>query len=1024
ELEEEVGRGGMGVVYRALRVDGEFDQTVAVKLIKRGMDTDLILARFRRERQITAALSHPNIAYFFGGGSTDDGLPYFVMEYIEGLPLYKYCDRNRLNIKERLNVFRQVAWAVAAAHEIKVIHRDLKPSNILVKDDGKPKLLDFGIAKVLDPDLMSSDIDPTATHLRVMTPEYASPEQIAGEEIGVASDIYSLGVILYELLTGHRPYALQRKAPGDAARVIREEMPTNPSGSLTRDDYLIPMNGSAPSLEGVLLARNTSLESLRRALSGDLDKIVLKTLRKDPNERYRSAVNLADDITNFLENRPVNAEFFLSSAKIPRPRVSDKLSVAILPFKMLQVHASDTGDEFFGIGLADALISRLSGVQRLVVRPTSSVLPFADADAFEAGQHLGVDYVLDGSIRMAGNRIRVSVQLLNVAENSTRWARAFDEDVKDVLELEDSIAGQVIGALVPQLTAEERRRLEKRGTNAPAAYQAYLRGRYFVNRFTNPDLEKAVESFKEAIAIDPNYALPYIGIADFYIWSTVFGVIPSIEGFSQAQAAARRALEIDDSLGEAYAALAFSVYLHDWNWQAAEELITRALERSPNYGFAHECLSNILTAQGRFEEGILEIRRAEALDPMSPRAVLMTAWTLYQSGRFEESVEKARQGVEMREDFPQGLLHLGNALTSAGRPSEAVAALRESAEIWGVAGMPRYMLCHARAAEGNFEAAKLILDKMLAVAETQYVKPYFVAMCYTAVGDVDKAFEWFYRALEERNEFLIWFGTEPKLESLRGDSRFRDILEKTNNPIVDLQAEHRSDAPTTGERIRSIAVLPLRLIGGHDTTSSEDEYLSIGIADALTMRLSNVRRFLVRPTSSVLPFNRGDVDPFEAGRELGVDYVVDGLIRHVGGLIRVTAQLLDVAENSTRWAASFAEDFTDVLQIEDSISQQVTRQLVPRLTGEEREKLSKRGTDDPNAHDAYLKGRYFWNQFTPVSFPKAIAAFRKAAELDPNYAMAYVGIADYYTWACIYGIHSPAEGFPKVFEAASKALEI
>ena len=219
-------------------------------------------------------------------------------------------------------------------------------------------------------------------------------------------------------------------------------------------------------------------------------------------------------------------------------------------------------------------------------------------------------------------------------------------------------------------------------------------------------------------------------------------------------------------------------------------------------------------------------------------------------------------------------------------------------------------------------------------------------------------------------------------------------------------------------------MLPLRLIGGHDTTSSEDEYLSIGIADALTMRLSNVRRFLVRPTSSVLPFNRGDVDPFEAGRELGVEYVVDGLIRHVGGRIRVTAQLLDVAENSTRWAASFAEEFTDVLQIEDSISQQVTRQLVPRLTGEEREKLSKRGTNDPNAHDAYLKGRYFWNQFTPDAFPKAIAAFRKAAELDPDYALAYVGIADYYTWACIYGLHAPAEGFPKVFEAASKALAI
>lgn len=1023
-LEEEVGRGGMGVVYRAARVDGEFDQTVAIKLIKRGMDTDMILKRFRRERQITAALNHPNIAYFFGGGSTDDGLPYFVMEFIVGHPVYKYCDEHRLGLKERLSLFRQICWAVQAAHDIKVIHRDLKPSNIMVNNDGKPKLLDFGIAKALDPDLMTTDDIPTATQMRAMTPEYASPEQINGESVDSASDIYSLGVILYELLTGHRPYRFRRRIADEVARVIREEEPTNPSGSLTRDDALLPQNGSEPTLERVLAARNSSLESLRRELTGDLDRIVLKALRKRPSDRYDTASDLADDITNYLEGRTVNAEFYVSMSSIPPPKRVDHLSLAILPFKTLGQIAGDTGDEFMGIGLADALISRLSGLQRLVIRPTSSVLPFVNADPFEAGRRLDVNYVLDGNVRVSGSRIRISVQLLSVSDNSTRWAKAFDSEMTDVLELEDTLSGQVTGALIPHLTSEEQARIEKRGTNVPAAYAAYLRGRYFWSRFTDADLLKAVDAYNQAIELDPDYVWPFIGLAEFYTWSAIFGEMPSIEAFPKAIAAARRALEIDSGLGEAYAALAFAVLLGEWNWNDAEQLVKRALELSPNYPFAHECYSNFLVTQGRFAEGLDEIKLAEDLDPGSPRTMLMRSWTLYQCRRFDEAVERAKLANSMQPDFPQGLLHLGNALSGAGRYDEAVACLRESSELWGDSGMPRYMLAHARAESGDMESALKILNKMLETEKKKHVKPFFIAMCYVAVRDYDKAFAWFERSVAEGNEWMIWFGSEPKLDPLRDDPRYMKLLEATHNPLADVERAGDNSSPTTGERERSIAVLPFKLVGGHDAGSNEDEYLSLGLADAVTMRLSNVRKFLVRPTSSVLPFSGTDVDPFNAGRQLGVDYVVDGIIRHVSGRIRVTAQLLNVEENSTRWSASFAENFTDVLELEDSISEQVTKQLVPQLTGADRLQLTKRGTNCAEAHDAYLQGRYFWNQFAPDSFPKAIAAFRRAIELDENYALAHVGVADYYTWACIYGIEKPAEGFPKVFEYANRALEL
>ncbi|HSK73731.1 MAG TPA: serine/threonine-protein kinase, partial [Pyrinomonadaceae bacterium] len=435
EVKKEIGRGGMGTVYLAERVDGEFNQTVAIKLIKRGMDTDLVLKRFRRERQILAALDHPNIAYFLSGDSTEDGLPYFVMEYIEGKPLYQFCDENKLSINERLKIFQQVCSAVHAAHRIQVIHRDLKPSNILVKANKVPKLLDFGIAKVLDPELAVTQIDPTSTQMRVMTPEYASPEQIIGDDVTPASDIYSLGVLLYELLTGHRPYRLKRRAPFEIARVICEEMPSIPSGSLTGEDNLVPTkeNGKV-SLEFILQSRRATLETLKNQLSGDLDKIVLKALRKNPSERYQSAQELADDIANYLAGRAVKAEYFPDTIE---PQ-NEKSSVAILPFKVLGT--ADSDEEFLGLGLTDALVMRLSGMQRLVVRPTSSVMRFAESEPFEAGRELGVKYIVDGNIRRAGERIRVTVQLLNVGENAAQWAEKFDEKSADVLELEDSIS--------------------------------------------------------------------------------------------------------------------------------------------------------------------------------------------------------------------------------------------------------------------------------------------------------------------------------------------------------------------------------------------------------------------------------------------------------------------------------------------------------------------------------------------------------------------------------------------------------
>src|SRR5215475_1485204 len=419
-IEREIGRGGMGAVYEAVRADKEFSKRVAIKLVKRGMDTDFILRRFRKERQILAALDHPNIALLLDGGTTEDGLPYFVMEFIEGQPLYRYCDAHQLTITERLRLFLSICDAVQYAHQKQVVHRDIKPSNVFVTSAGGVKLLDFGIAKLLNPNLVGDVThDPTATAMLMMTPEYASPEQVQGGPIRPTTDVYSLGVLLYELLTGHRPYRLSNRAPHEIARVICEEAPAPLSIIITRPYDLLPLGNERTTLEHIYTSRSASPEVLRRDLSGELETIVMRALRKEPEWRYQSARQLRDDITCYLEGRLLsNMPDVPFDAVHLKPNVtSSETGLAVLPLKVLDLPGTASTSDYLGTGLADALITRLSAIQRFAVRPTSSVLRYSsDEDPLAAGRELGVGFVLEGRIRHAGNRIRVTVQLLDVRD--------------------------------------------------------------------------------------------------------------------------------------------------------------------------------------------------------------------------------------------------------------------------------------------------------------------------------------------------------------------------------------------------------------------------------------------------------------------------------------------------------------------------------------------------------------------------------------------------------------------------------
>lgn len=780
----EIGRGGMGSVYLAVRADDEFHKQVAIKLIKRGMDTDFIVRRFRNERQILASLDHPNIARLLDGGTTEDGLPYFVMEYVEGQPLYHYCDEHRLSLVERLQLFRKVCSAVHYAHQNFVIHRDLKPSNILLTAEGVPKLLDFGIAKLLNPDMASQTLDPTTAAIRLMTPEYASPEQVRGEIVTVASDVYSLGVMLYELLTDHRPYQLKDHSPLELARVICEEEPEAPSVAVNLIEVL-PSETDEPieiTPETVSQARSTTPDKLRRELAGGLDNIILKALSKDTAKRYKTVQEFSDDLRRYLEGHPVLATpYFPSPTKVlvdTPASPSGSRSLAILPFHVLRLE--EKGDEFLGMGMTDAIITKLSNIQRIMVRPTSSVTKYYDGthNILAAGHELNVGYVLDGRIQRAGDRIRVTVQLVRVRDGIPLWASKFDEHFTDIFAVEDSISEQVARALVPRLTGEERELLLRRETANADAYQAYLKGRYYWNKFTPENFSKALEQFRGAIELDPGFAQAYVGIADYYTWAAIYGIGPPHEYFPEAKAAATKALELEDTLAEAHAALAFATLCYDWDWRTAELGFRRALELNPNYTPAHQWYSNLLATEGRFEEAVAEIKKAREIDPLSLMDRSIAGWTHYHARQYELAVEELQRTLEQNPNFGNSHLYLGCVYERMGRYEDAIEAIHRALELMEGSIMPLWALGFTLAVSGRREEAREVIDKLDRLGQKVYVSPYYYAVIYTGLGDRDKAFEWLEKAFASRDEWLIWLGTEPKLDELRSDWRFEDLLQR------------------------------------------------------------------------------------------------------------------------------------------------------------------------------------------------------------------------------------------------------
>ena len=519
-----------------------------------------------------------------------------------------------------------------------------------------------------------------------------------------------------------------------------------------------------------------------------------------------------------------------------------------------------------GVGLADALITRLSNVQRLLVRPTSSVLRYhgGEIDPLIAGRDLNVDYILDGNLRRVGQRLRVTAQLTHVAEGVTRWADQFDEQSNDVLQIEDSISERVTAALLPKLTGDERVQLSKRGTENAEAFEWYLRGRYHWNTYTESGLARAIECYNHAIRLDPNYALAYTGIADYYNWLGVFGVKPFKECTQAAKKAAQKAVDLDPAAAEAYSALGFATAARDFDWSVAEAHHRRAIEINPNYATGHHWYSFHLAMTGRFDDALREILRARELDPSSPSVVQATAWCYYQSRRFDESIETYQNLLEVAPDFTVGLATYAWTLRGAHRFEEAVAASEKALQLSGGGQFYVSGLGQSYAAAGRVEDARAALKRLKEMSTRAHVSPYHTALIHIHLGEYDQALALLQEAHRISEGWLVWIGVEPVFDVVRGQPAFEDLLSKTRNPapqpnVASLVPARRERAAAGARSFETSAVVT----PAPQTSPGEDE-------EARQLFTAG-RYYATRRTAEGL---RQAIQRFERAVELKPDYAM------------------------------------------------------------------------------------------------------------------------------------------------------
>jgi serine/threonine-protein kinase len=794
ELVRLLGTGGMAEVWLARRADGAFRRDVALKLpllTRRRSDLE---QRFAHERDILASLEHPNIARFYDAGVDAEGLPYLSMEYVNGQALMSWCGRKALGIDERLALFLQVLDAVSYAHEKHIIHRDLKPSNIFVTESGQVRLLDFGVAKMLQDD--GDEPQLSRIYGQALTPDYTSPESLSGAAVDARSDVYSLGVILYELLTGTRPYRLSSHASLAGLRhAVAIAEVKKPSTQLTPQESV---------------SRAASRERLARKLRGDLDALVLKALAKEPSDRYDSAASMAEDLQRYLRRQPVQArltpfthrvgKFLRRNAatawlialsivaavvaigldRLVRPQTGadsaasfapPMRSVAVLPF----VDMSENKDQgYFSDGLAEELLDLLAKAPGLLVIARTSSFAFKDKsdDIPTIARKLNVANILEGSVRKSGDRLRITTRLIRASTAEQLWYESYDRELKDVFDVQDEIAGAVAAHL--KLTLAPMSQDPARRTSNTEAYNQYLLGQQAFNRGNLDGYRLAIEAYHRAIALDPIYVAPYAGLtaAEFFVADQT----GDAAGYRRAEEAADRAVELGPEDASSYGARGFIRYAIRWDWRGAQADFEKAIALDPGDARFQQRYGELLATEGRLAEAIATTHKAIELDPLSHSAWQTLTTYLVSTRDFAAAREASRRALEISPQSDFSLNDLGMLQLLEGRAKDALETFRkidsEGFRLSSVA-MAEHTLGHAR--ESQQALAQLMAQHATEAA-------FQIAEIYAWRGEKDKAFDWLERAYQQRDGGLSDIKTDPPLAGLRSDPRYKAFLRRMNLP--------------------------------------------------------------------------------------------------------------------------------------------------------------------------------------------------------------------------------------------------